>query len=162
MHEADRKNYSRQVDRLVEMMGSMGITIEQIGRLFSSTMLSPSIPPLYASNPQSPATLTPIPSPFVLSPNEKIEPPLQGMMKPHPVVQNGLQQNSVPQMEDLVLPDPSIDIYDFNFAHKLDLELPESFPRSTPGDEFRNVKLASNKEQEDFIKTLIDGTEYVE
>jgi hypothetical protein len=153
---------SRQVDRLVEMMGSMGITIEQIGRLFSSTMLSPSIPPLYASNPQSPTILTPISTPFILSPNEKIESPLGGMMNPTPPSQDGVQQNSIPPMEELVLPDASIDMYDFNFAHQLDLQLPESFPNPTPGDEYRNVKLASNKEQDEFIKTLIDGMEYVE
>lgn len=154
------------MDRLVEMMGPMGITIEQIGRLFSSTILSPTIPPLYSSNPQSPAILTPMSSPFGLSPNEKIEAPLEGMMKPKTVVQNGALRNSVPPMEDLALPDPSldpsIDMYDFNFAHKLDLDLPDSFPRSTPGDEYRNVKLASNHEQDEFIKTLIDGTEHVE
>lgn len=166
MAEADHENHSRQVDRLVEMMGSMGITIEQIGRLFSSTMLSPSIPPMYASNPQSPSILTPLSSPFVLSPNEKndkaCESPFGGIMTLSPSVQNGVQQNSIPQMEDLELPQPSMDIYDFNFAHKLDLELPDKFPNPTPGDGYRNVKLASDKEQDEFIKTLIDGTEYVE
>lgn len=58
--DADGEGYSRQVDRLIEMMGPMGITIEQIGRLLSSTMLSPSIPPFYASIPQSPANSSPI------------------------------------------------------------------------------------------------------
>jgi hypothetical protein len=164
--EADGENYSRQVDRLVEMMGSMGITIEQIGRLFSSTILSPSIPPLYASNPQSPNIWTPISTPFVLSPNEKSDKacgsPLGGTMSLGPYVQNGVQQNPAPQMEELELPQPSMDIYDFNFAHKLDLELPDKFASHTPGDEYRNVKLASDKEQDEFINALIDGTEYVE
>lgn len=65
-------------------------------------------------------------------------------------------------MEDLDLPEPLMDTYDFNFAHKLNLELPESFSNPTPGDEYRNVKLASKKEQDGFIKALTEGIEYVE
>jgi hypothetical protein len=65
-------------------------------------------------------------------------------------------------MEDLDLPEPSMDLYDFSFAHKLDLDLPESFAHSTPGDEYRNVKLASNKEQEEFTRSIKEGMECIE
>lgn len=156
---------NRQVDRLVELMGPMGITITQISSLLSSTMLSPSIPPLYASTPQSPAILSPISSPFVLTPSEnqeKAPEPQSGERISRSPAQNGVHQNAIPHMEELDLPEPSLDLYDFSFAHKLDLDLPDSFAQSTPGDEYRNVKLASNKEQDEFIKSLTEGIECIE
>ena len=126
------------------------------------TTRSPSHQPLQTPNSPLLSLLTPLSSPSVdQSPNEtQLLSSAGGMVVQIPPA--APLMNTQPSIGLSQLAEPSVDAFNPVFAHDLNLELPESFPRTTPGNEFRNVKLASRNEQEVFIKGLKRDTKFIE
>ncbi|KAK4948065.1 hypothetical protein LTR10_013119 [Elasticomyces elasticus] len=68
-----------------------------------------------------------------------------------------------PPAPPLELPNP---LFDFNFdsGEVIDSQtpLPDSFPKSTPGDQYRHVQLASSVEQQAFVDSLVANRTFTE
>jgi hypothetical protein len=149
---------------MYEFMGPMGEKVDHIFRHISHTASRTSQSPLIYPDSQSPLSQTPPFSPYVLS--QKATPtvtPLGQTGSQDPSPSDGtIDGQTSPPVDPLYLPPPSLDISNYNFPHDLDLGLPGSFPKVTHGDEFAYVKLASNREQQDFINELTINRDFIE
>ncbi|KIW66034.1 hypothetical protein PV04_08243 [Phialophora macrospora] len=125
-------------DRMDQLLLEMG----KIQDILTSALSSPSRTPM--SSPLGPSPLSP---PATISPSSEFTPP-------------GPEPNSQTQhMAPLTLTDPMLDVDDeWHFDHAVDSQLtfPNnlSFPGTTPGDEYRHVKLASKQEQQQFLQDI--------
>ncbi|OAL26341.1 hypothetical protein AYO22_04259 [Fonsecaea multimorphosa] len=80
---------------------------------------------------------------------------------------NSPELSSNPKTQSIAplwLPGPTVGLDDYDFGQDIDnqLTLPESFPGVTPGDQYRHVKLASIKEQQDFVDKLTAHANFTE
>ena len=124
----------------------------------SPSQLSPQTP-----NSLSPSALTPFPSLHARSSAEsQLRSSVGSTEGQIPSATPPVNTQSSPSIDSLHLPIPSLDPFNPVFAHDLVLSLPESFPKTTPGDEFLHVKLASKKKQQEFIEGLTRGTDFIE
>lgn len=124
--------------------------VDKIEHMLSSAMSSPSQTPI-----SSPLGLSPDPTPAggpSAGPASQAHSP-EAMINPQ----------DPPVAPETQLPDPVFDL-NFNFGHNVDaqLQLPDSFPRSTPGDQYRHVQLASSDEQQAFVNSLVTNKSFIE
>ncbi|EXJ57410.1 hypothetical protein A1O7_07758 [Cladophialophora yegresii CBS 114405] len=107
---------------------------------------------------------TPLTSPFGLSPIS----PSATLCPSSQATPSGPEPNAQTQaMAPLTLTDPMLDLNDdWHFDHNIDSQLtfPKkfSFAGTTPGDEYRHVKLASNQEQQQFVQQIIANKAFSE
>ncbi|OQU95530.1 hypothetical protein CLAIMM_01718 [Cladophialophora immunda] len=156
------ENLRRELSRHIQILSWLenGLLSEQVGQL--SVQVS-NLQDMVAFAMSSP-NLTPLSSPFGPSPNPT-SPSITARGSGSQVNSPELSSNTQTQsMAPLRLPDPTFDIDDCDFGQDIgdQLQLPESFPGVTPGDQYRHVKLASVKEQKEFVDKLTANANFTE
>ncbi|KAJ9610594.1 hypothetical protein H2200_005371 [Cladophialophora chaetospira] len=132
-----------------DRMDQLLVQMNKIQDILTSAISSPSRTPL-----SSPFGLSPNPPPLAMSPSSQPTSPESA-----PIAQ---PQSLAP----LQLSEPMLDVNDWYFDHNIDsqLRLPEkfSFPRVTPGDGYRHVKLVSPQEQQNFVDQITAKKDFAE
>ncbi|OAL36320.1 hypothetical protein AYO20_04478 [Fonsecaea nubica] len=135
---------------LSEQVGQLSVQVSNMHDMLAFAMSSPSP--------------TPLSSPFGPSPNPT-SPSITARGSGSQVNSPELPSTTQAQpMAPLWLPGPTFDIDDYDFGQDIEdqLVLPESFVGVTPGDQYRHVKLASIKEQKEFVENLTAHTSSTE
>ncbi|EXJ67815.1 uncharacterized protein A1O5_09161 [Cladophialophora psammophila CBS 110553] len=153
-----RSELSLNIQMLTWLEG--GLVSEQIDQL-SVQMSNMRDMLAFAMSSSSP---TPLPSPFSPSPTPT-SPSLTTRGSGSHVNSPELSSNTQTQlMVPLRLPASTFDNDEIDFGQDIDdqLQLPDSFVGVTPGDQYRHVKLASSKEQKEFVEQLTAHANFAE
>lgn len=145
---------------MIQLSQVMVMKLDQIlERAVSTSVSSPTLSPLLQPHPRSP-----LPSPSIQPPNATLLPPIPGGLGSHITSSEYHPNAHMHQVDSLELPPSTVELNDWIIPHDIDpqLILPEIFPEATPGDEFNHVKLATNKEHEEFTEQLTAKGSFLE
>lgn len=128
---------------------------------------SPTLSPFLQPYLLSPGSQTPSSNPSDPSPSPKAGPihqPGSTSAQALPGISDKTQAQSQAVTPLELPPSSTFDIKDWIPRHDIDdeLQFPDSFPGTTPGDEYRHVKLASIKEQQQFVAQLTAHATFIE
>ncbi|KIV80987.1 hypothetical protein PV11_08442 [Exophiala sideris] len=124
--------------------------LDNIQHMLSSVISSPSQTPVLG-----PMGSSPVPTPT----NGSSEGSASQVNSPDAF----LNTQRPPPAASLELPDPLLD-FNFDSCDVIDsqIQIPDSFPKSTPGDQYRHVRLASSAEQQAFVDGLVAHRTFTE